>query len=114
MADFTIKQNDTLPTLTAQVVTVQDGSETVFDLTDGSTVVFSMKRLSSDGTVMVDNGAATFFDAANGKVRYSWNEADTALLGKYTGEFKIIKNDGSQLSPPILSKLIIEVVERSN
>lgn len=114
MPDFELKRHDTLPSLEAELVTVQDGSEAAYLLDDVSTVLFSMKSRDSDGTTMVDSQTAVVSDATAGRVRYDWQTGDTERVGLYDAEFRITKNDGSIISPPIISRLIVEVKERVN
>jgi len=76
MTTFYIKQNDTRPSLYAQLL--QDGSPV--DLTD-ATVKFHM------GDVV--NAPAVITDAASGNVRYDWQVGDTANSGTFYAEFEV-------------------------
>ena len=95
MADFFIKQGDTAPKLS---VTLKDENNAVVPLTAASSVVFHM--YDADMNQRVDAGAATIDDAANGKVSYQWQAADTAVAGKFFGEFEVTWNDGTKTTFP--------------
>jgi len=82
MSVFYIKQNDTKPSIVAQLF--QDSSPV--DLTD-ATVKFHMET-----TI---NAAAVVVDAATGTVRYDWEPGDTATAGTFRAEFEVTFNDGS-------------------
>ena len=77
--DFTIKQGDTSPAISAQL---RDGTEPI-DLTD-AIIAFRMDHQVSDTRVA---GLCTRTDIEDGRVAYSWNEGDTAETGRYSGEF---------------------------
>ena len=74
---FTIKQNDTAPSLKA---TLKDGSGTVIDLTN-ATVRFHMKAVGA--TTTKTDRASSVIDATN----------DT--VGTYTAEFEVTYSDGT-------------------
>ena len=89
-APFTIKQGDTLPSLTA--ILKDDG--TAADLT-GATVKFEMRKRRSCGSaasvVIAETPATNLDDGApnRGKVRYSWANGQTADHGKYYAVFRV-------------------------
>lgn len=86
---FTIKQNDTAPSLKA---TLKDGSGTVIDLTN-ATVRFHMKAVGA--TTTTTDRACSVIDATNGVVQYNWQPADTDTVGTYTAEFEVTYSDGT-------------------
>tara|TARA_R110001606_G_scaffold374883_1_gene532923 strand:- start:249 stop:572 length:324 start_codon:yes stop_codon:yes gene_type:complete len=83
---FIIKQNDTLPTLTA---VLKDASGTVVDLTN-CTVTFKMGSEVATKT----SAAATITSATQGGVSYQWTASDTDTAGIYLGEFEVVKPTG--------------------
>ena len=88
---FSIKQNDTSPTLNA---TLKDAYDAVANLA-GATVRFHMRRVGSSGTAGVDSAAFVIGDGTTGKVRYNWSAADTASVGTYEGEFEVTFADAT-------------------
>lgn len=95
---FYIKQNDTKPSITAQLLS--DGS--AVDLT-GATVKFHM------GSTI--DAAATITDAATGNVRYDWASGDTATAGTYNAEFEVTFSDGKIETFPNDEYLLIVITE---
>ena len=95
---FYIKQNDTKPSLSAQLLS--DGS--AVDLT-GATVKFHMGD-------SVDS-AATVVDAATGNVRYDWVTADTETAGLFRAEFEVTFSDGTVETFPNDGYLLINITE---
>lgn len=84
--EFIIKQNDTLPTLTA---VLRNASGTVADLTN-CTITFKMGSEISTKT----SAAATITNAIGGGVSYQWTASDTDTAGIYLGEFEVVKPTG--------------------
>ena len=87
---FAIKQNDTLPTLSA---TLKDADDAVVSLA-GATMWFHMRRVGS-GTASVDSAAVVIGDGSAGKVRYNWSASDTASLGTHEGESEVTFADST-------------------
>lgn len=110
MADFTIKQNDTWPPLTA---TLKGDGGAVIDLTEAAEVRILLK---SD-TVTIKTGPVDIIDAVNGKISYEWEAAageepaDTAFPGTYKMEFEITWGPGKVQSVPNDSYKELEIVE---
>ena len=94
---FYIKQNDTKPSLSANLA--QDGS--VVDL-EGATVKFHM------GSVV--DAAAVVTGAATGAVRYDFVAADTVTIGSYAAEFEVTFSDESTETFPNNDYLIVVIL----
>src|SRR4051794_12708505 len=94
MADFTMKANDTRPSIVAHL-DYDDGSEP--DLSDPATTVqFIMRKVVTSGTVPAPKvkAAAVIEDAAQRIVRYDWLPTDTNTPGDYLGEWEVTFPDG--------------------
>jgi hypothetical protein len=95
MADtFFLKKGDRLPDLTATLQTV-DGEPVNLGT---ATVLFRMRLASATSGYKV-SAAATVLDAAEGRVSYSWQAADTDTAGIYYGEFVCTFPGGVQTVP---------------
>lgn len=90
MSDFTIVAGDTAPSLNG---TLTDTLNAPLNLT-GATVRFQM-RLTGDGRYIVDADAVIVGSAADGLVRYDWEEGDTTLAGNYFSRWQITYTDGT-------------------
>jgi len=104
---FSIKQNDTSPSLQA---TLKDASLTPINLS-GATVMFHMK--SVDGTVKIDE-TMTITDAENGVVQYDWQVGDTDTVGTYYVEFEVTYSDASVETFPNNGNKVVTVVRELN
>ena len=105
MADFTIKQGDTLPLLQA---TLTDENGDPMDLTDATDLKFRYRRKGSSTVVERD---ATIVTAASGIVRYAWQAADTATAGPMYAEWQVYYGTDI-LTHPNTGFIDIEVVDR--
>ena len=104
---FTIKQNDTSPSLGA---TLKDAQSTAVSLV-GATVKLHMNSL--DGVVKV-NQTMTVTDAENGVIQYNWQAGDTDTVGAYYAEFQVTYVDGSVETFPNDGNLVVSVVKELN
>jgi hypothetical protein len=104
---FSIKQNDTSPSLQA---TLKDASLNPIDLT-GATVMFHMKSVG--GTVKVDQ-QMTITDATGGVVQYDWQSGDTDTVGTYYVEFEVTYADSSVETFPNNGNRAVSVVRELN
>lgn len=104
---FSIKQNDTSPSLQA---TLKDASQTPINL-NGATVMFHMK--SVDGTIKVD-AEMTITDEDNGVVQYDWQSGDTDTVGTYYVEFEVTYADASVETFPNNGNKVVTVVKELN
>lgn len=104
---FSIKQNDTSPSLQA---TLKDSTQTPVDLT-GATVMFHMK--SVDGTIKVDS-QMTITNEAGGVVQYDWQSGDTDTVGTYYVEFEVTYADSSVETFPNNGNRAVSVVRELN
>ena len=104
---FSIKQNDTSPSLQA---TLKDAELNPINL-GGATVRLHMK--SVDGTIKIDK-AITVINDLQGLVQYDWVVGDTDTVGTYYVEFEVTYNDGSIETFPNNGSKIINVVKELN
>ena len=101
---FTIRQNDTSPSLQA---TLKDFEGTSISIS-GATAQFHMKSI--DGTLKVDQ-QMTITDADNGVVQYDWQSGDTDTPGSYYVEFEVTYSDGSIETFPNKGNLSVVVTK---
>jgi len=94
MTDFSIKQNDTRPSLEAQLL---DENKEPRDLQPVTNVSFYMENVSTNEIVV--NAEATVLEAADGTVVYEWQEGDVKSSGRHIAEFEITYNDGVETFP---------------
>ncbi|AGF91189.1 hypothetical protein HAPG_00003 [Halorubrum phage GNf2] len=95
MNEFKIKQNDTRPSLEAQLF---DSVGEPQSLSTVTSVRFHMKNVSTQ-EVVVDS-EATILNESEGKVVYEWDEGDTELDGRHVAEFEIeYENSGTETFP---------------
>ena len=101
---FTIKQNDTSPSLGA---TLKDAQSTVVSLV-GATVKLHMNSL--DGVAKI-NQTMTVTDAEGGVIQYDWQAGDTDTVGAYYAEFQVTYVDGSVETFPNDGNLTVSIVK---
>lgn len=104
---FSIKQNDTSPSLQA---TLKDASLTAINLV-GATVRFHMK--SVDGTLKIDQ-PMTVVTPLEGIVQYDWQAGDTDTVGTYYVEFEVTYSDNSVETFPNNGNKVVSVVKELN
>lgn len=104
---FSIKQNDTSPSLQA---TLKDASLTAINLV-GATVRFHMK--SVDGTLKIDQ-PMTVVTPLEGVVQYDWQAGDTDTVGTYYVEFEVTYSDNSVETFPNSGNKVVSVVKELN
>lgn len=104
LSQFTLKQNDALPKIKADLKTIG----TPVDLT-GATVKFCM-RPKGNPTPKV-NASATIVDATTGRVEYGWVTADTDTAGTYEAEFEVTFSGGSKQTFPTQGYIEVTIVD---
>jgi len=104
---FSIKQNDTSPSILA---TLKDANDVPVNLT-AANVRFHMKSIG--GSIKIDS-AMTVITAPEGLVRYDWVAADTDTFGTYYVEFEVTYTDGSIETFPNTGSLVVSVVKELN
>jgi len=102
MAEFTIKQGNRNPSISAYL------DEAAGDLTS-CTVNFHM-RSQTTGVLVVD-AAAVLVDVSTREVRYDWAVDDTADIGHYDAEWEVTYPSGNVSTFPSYSYHDIAVVE---
>lgn len=98
---FTIKQNDTLPTMEVQLIDVE-GNPLNLDLCG---VHFHML-----GGGKEINRPATIVDGGQGKVQVEWQEGETDTVGTFKCEFEINMPDGSIITVPNDGYFLLQIV----
>lgn len=94
MTDFFIKKGDTLPRIES---TLKYSTGAAVNLTGASQVQFTYKH-KQQSEVTIKTG--TIIDATLGKVAYSWQPGDTAIIGDYQAEWQITFSGGGILTIP--------------
>lgn len=105
MADFTIKQFDTLPQLLA---ILQVGGKTIPDLANALSVNLRMAN-RSEPDVFFFNKPGVVVDAPSGKVAYNWSVGDTDVSGEYVAEWHIVYSAGGTRTIPTVGKFSISI-----
>jgi|SRR5215831_16352125 len=90
---FTIKQNDTLPSIQEQLTL----SGSPYDIT-GATVKFHLRNNTDLSTKV--NAVATIVTPSTGIVRYDWLATDTASVGDFSREWEVTMASGKVITFP--------------
>jgi len=104
---FSIKQNDTSPSLQA---TLKDAQLNPINL-HGAVVMLHMKSI--DGTIKIDT-QMTVVDDEGGIVQYDWQTGDTDTVGTYYIEFEVTYTDGAVETFPNNGNKVVSVVRELN
>lgn len=108
---FTIKRNDTYPSLLVNVIDRGDLYEKQsFNLSAVTAVTFSMKNLDCDYN-KISLKTAGIFCVSGGTLQYEWDAIDTNESGNYVGEFQLNFTDGRKMSIPQVGGINIEIVD---
>jgi len=102
---FYIKQNDTVPSIRAEL---QNGSGDPIDLLDAS-ARFHMRNIG--GNTAVVDAEAVIINEPSGVVQYNWVAADTAAIGSYQAEFEITYPDGTIETFPNNGYIRVEIID---
>jgi len=100
---FQIKENDTTPSLRAELL---NGSGDPVDLL-GATLRFHMRPIGS--TAVSIDSPASIISEAGGIVQYDWVVGDTTQIGSYQAEFEVTYSDGNVETFPNNSYISIEI-----
>jgi hypothetical protein len=104
---FSIKQNDTSPSLQALL---KDADRNPIDLV-GAEVRFHMKAVG--GSIKVD-APMTIVDVAGGVIQYDWASGDTDTVGTYYVEFEVTYSDSSVETFPNTGSAVVNVIRELN
>lgn len=107
MMAFSIKQNDTSPSLRA---TLQDAAGSPINLL-GADIQFHMRGV--DGTLKV-NEPMTIVSTTGGIVEYGWQTGDTDTAGTYSAEFQVTYSDNSIETFPNTGSIAIVITPELN
>lgn len=106
--DFTIKRNDTLPSLRLSIFDRGSlGRVEPFNLTGATGVTFTM--IDSEGNYKVAKKDAVISCSSGGTIQYNWAAEDTDESGIFKGEFQLNYSDGGRLTIPQQGFITIEV-----
>ncbi len=97
--DFEIKQDDTLPSMSATLQKTVSGSLTPINLTAATRVDLMLKETNAQGAPVTVKKQAVVIDATNGVVRVDWIAGNTAAAGIFNAEFQITSAAGIQTVP---------------
>lgn len=92
MADITIVQNDTRPTINGTLKVASTGEP--LDLTDATSVRFQMRK--ADDRRYTVNAVAVFVDRVAGRVSYSWSANDLSVPGTYVAQWEVHWSDSTE------------------
>lgn len=104
-ADFTIKANDRLPSITATFTT----GVTPVDLTNATGVRFIMRPLRG-GAVTVASPGVIIAPATSGVVRYDWAAGDTTAPNNYQAEWEVTWAGGKKQTFPTLTYHTVDIL----
>jgi hypothetical protein len=102
MPVFNIKQNDTAPSIEAELV-ISEG----FTNLDNSNVCFSMR--SQSGMLLVDRAEAVIVNTAAMRVRYDWKPGDTTKAGTHRAEFQVTYSNGATETFPNSEDILVKI-----
>jgi len=105
MADFSIKQNDTLPALNVQLLGVDSS---IFGIPEDASIRFVMRR-QNNKQIVINTTNVQVIDAANGVVSYRWLPTDTANEGLFDMEFELTVG-GQRITFPNSTYRVCEIV----
>jgi hypothetical protein len=104
-ADFTIKQYDTLPVISA---ILKVGGVVISDLAMASSVKLVLAK-RNDPETYVFAKQAVIVNAANGQVAYQWVAGDTDIPGDYVGSWHITYADGKKRTVPTIGYFLLKI-----
>lgn len=103
MATFTVKQGDTLPALTATLVSANGSKANL----SNATILFRMSDLYTTNLI---EASAEILDPANGKVAYYWADGETAEAGRFYAEFVVTYASGKQETFPNTDPINVTII----
>lgn len=106
VADFTLKANDTSPSLTDSL---QYSNGSAVDLT-GATLQFVMRSFSALTPVTL-TGTTSITSAQNGNVAYTFSATDSGTSGMYMGSWVVTFPNTQRMTFPTVGYLIISIEE---
>ncbi len=108
MADFVVKQNDTLPVLAITLKEGDPSAPTAVNLSTATSVKLLMRPVGG-GSVITRTAAIT--SAAAGQITVTFQAADTGTSGDYEGEIEVTWTGGGIETFPHDSYIAIRIVD---
>jgi len=106
---FFIKRNDTLPSLSINII--DRGRLTqkqAYNLSGVTGVTFSMMNQNCD-FLKISAKPAQITCYSGGSIQYNWDSEDTNESGIFLGEFELSYYDGKKMSLPSIGGIMIEI-----
>lgn len=111
--DFTIKRNDTLPSIQVCIIDKDClGGKQPFLLTNVTGATFSM--VNNCGEPKIIGATAQISSSSGGTIQYNWTSEDTSEAGIYDGEFQLLFAGGGKMSIPQDKSIRIEIFKDVN
>ena len=110
---FSIKQNDTLPSLEVFVKNRGCLDNIIpFNMSGVTACTFSM--IDKFGNLKISSAVAAINSTSGGSIQYSWNIGDTDTEGKFKAEFELFFSDGNKMTVPTLGAIEVNVLKDVN
>ena len=112
---FSIKQNDTLPTLTYAIRTTGNlGEDIAYNLSGTSSVNFNMISECNEMKIYSQSATTHCISGTSGVVVYNWTNGDTDTYGTYYGEFEVLFTNGKKMTIPTNNRIKINIFKNLN
>ena len=107
MADFTIKQNDLLPPLIAQLL---NADNTPYQIPVGSSIRLQVRAENLQSGNQISSTSVAVTNALLGQVQYNWVLGDTSVPGVFNIEFEVTLTNSKRITFPNYGYRTLEIV----